>query len=246
MSTTATRTRTPLAGGRLALPRPGGSSPLRSVISGGLILFLAATAAISGAALQWTTSKQDDAGFYTTHTERLVTDTSAIATDDLDVNGVPGSLGRVRVTAQSRNRKPVFAGIARTRDVDAYLQNTAHKTLTDFDVDPFDPTYRTSRGTAQPARPADQSFWAATTDGAKPLEWKVRDGNWSIVVMNADGSAGVDAGVSAGAKLPILGDLELAAWIAAALFLALGGGLLAAGLRRRPLASSPAGSAWGA
>ena len=64
--------------------------------------------------------------------------------------------------------------------------------------------------------------------------------------MNADGSAGVDAGVSAGAKLPILGDLELAAWIAAALFLALGGGLLAAGLRRPPLGSSPAGSAWGA
>ncbi|MDA0165148.1 hypothetical protein OM076_33070 [Solirubrobacter ginsenosidimutans] len=221
MSTTATRTRIPLAGGHLA-----------TAIAGGLILFLSATAAVSGAALQWTTSKQDAAGYYTTTTERLVTTTSAIATDDLDVNGVPGSLGRVRITAQSRNSKPIFTGIARTRDVDAYLRNTAHKTLTDFDVDPFDPTYRTSRGTETPARPADQSFWAATSDGAKPLEWKVRDGNWSVVVMNADGSAGVDAGVSAGAKLPILGDLELAAWIAAALFLALGGGLLAAGLRR--------------
>ncbi|HEY6889973.1 MAG TPA: hypothetical protein VI300_19385 [Solirubrobacter sp.] len=221
MSTTATRTRTPLAGGRLA-----------TVVAGSLVLFLAATAAISGAALQWTTSKQDDAGYYTTGTEGLVTGTSAIATDDLDVNGVPGSLGRVRVTAQSRNGKPVFTGIARTRDVDAYLQNSAHKTLTDFDVDPFEPTYRTSPGTARPARPADQRFWAATGDGAKPLDFKVRDGNWSVVVMNADGSPGVDAGVSAGAKLPILGDLELAAWLAAALFLALGGGLLAAGLRR--------------
>ena len=235
MPTTATRTRTPLTGGRLA-----------AVIAGGLILFLSATAAIAGAALQWTTSKQDDAGYYTTATERLATATSAIATDDLDVNGVPGSLGRVRVTAQSRNRKPIFAGIARTRDVDAYLASTAHTTLTDFDVDPFDPTYRTSRGTETPARPGNQSFWAATTDGAKPLEWKVRDGHWSVVVMNADGSAGVDAGVSAGAKLPILGDLELAAWIAAALLLALGGGLLAAGLRPRRQPSSPAGSAWGA
>jgi hypothetical protein len=221
MSTTAIRTRTPLAGGRLA-----------AVIAGSLILFLAAMAAVSGAALQWTTSKQDDAGYYTTGTQHLVTAGSAIATDDLDVNGVPGALGRVRVTAETRNGKPVFAGIARTRDVDAYLRGTAHATLTDFDVDPFEPTYRTSLGTARPAPPADQGFWAATGDGAKPLEWKVRDGNWSVVVMNADGSAGVDAGVSAGARLPILGDIELAAWISAALLLALGGGLLAGGLRR--------------
>ena len=50
--------------------------------------------------------------------------------------------------------------------------------------------------------------------------------------MNADGSAGVDARVSAGASLPFLDELELTAWIAAALFLAIGGGLLAGGLRR--------------
>ena len=230
MSTTAIRT--PLTGGRLA-----------SVIAGGLILFLAAMAAVSGAALQWTTSKQDDAGYYTTGTHHIHTGTNAIATDDLDVNGLPGTLGRVRVTAHSRNGKPVFAGVARTRDVDAYLSNTAHQTLTDFDVDPFEPSYRTSPGTVAPARPADQRFWAATSDGAKPLEFDVKDGNWSVVVMNADGSAGVDAGVSAGARLPIVEDLELAAWIAAALLLALGGGLLVGGLSRRPQPSSPGGSA---
>jgi len=50
--------------------------------------------------------------------------------------------------------------------------------------------------------------------------------------MNADGSAGVDTRISAGASLPWLDELELAAWIAAALFLAIGGGLLAGGLRR--------------
>jgi hypothetical protein len=41
------------------------------------------------------------------------------------------------------------------------------------------------------------------------MTWKVTDGDWSIVVMNADGSRGVNAGVSAGASVPFLGD---AAW----------------------------------
>ena len=136
------------------------------------------------------------------------------------------------MTVGAGNGKPVFAGIAPTRDVDAYLLNSAHATMTDVDFDPFEPTYRTSAGTGTPARPADQSFWAATSDGSKPLDWKVKGGDWSVVVMNADGSAGVDARVSAGASLPFVDDVELAAWIAAALLLALGGGLLTAGLRR--------------
>jgi hypothetical protein len=233
MPTTATKSS--LTGGRLA-----------AVLAGSFVLFLAGLAALSGAALQWTASKQDDAGYYTTSTERIATSTSAIATDDLDVDGVPGALGKIRVNVSSANGKPVFAGIARTRDVDAYLLGSAHTTLTDIDVDPFEPSYEDSFGKGTPAPPAGQRFWAATSDGSKPLDWKVKDGTWSVVVMNADGSAGVDTRVSAGASLAWLDELELAAWIAAAFFLTLGGGLLAGGLRSRPRPSSPAGSAWGA
>ena len=36
------------------------------------------------------------------------------------------------------------------------------------------------------------------------MTWKVRDRDWSVVIMNADGSAGVDAGVRAGADVPFL------------------------------------------
>ena len=120
------------------------------------------------------------------------------------------------MNVKSANGKPVFAGIARTRDVDAYLLGSAHTTLTDVDVDPFEPKYERAPGTGTPARPADQRFWVATSDGSKPLDWKVKDGTWSVVVMNADGSPGVDARVSAGASLPWLDELEVAAWIAAA------------------------------
>src|ERR671924_447334 len=40
--------------------------------------------------------------------------------------------------------------------------------------------------------------------GQLTLTWDVEHGSWSVVVMNDDGSRGVDAGVSAGANVPIL------------------------------------------
>jgi hypothetical protein len=66
------------------------------------------------------------------------------------------------------------------------------------------------------------------------MTWKVRDGDWSVVVMNADGSAGVDAGVRAGADVPFLGP---AGWITLGgglVLLAGAGGLLYLGIRKPP------------
>jgi hypothetical protein len=230
MSTTATKT--PLRGNRLL-----------AVVAGGMTLLLSAVSAIGATGLTWATSKQDDAGYYMTATERVAAPTRAIATDDLDVNGIPGEFGKIRVNVRAADGKPLFAGIARTADVDAYLAGSDHTILQDVDFDPFEPNYVHEPGTAAPARPADQRFWVATSDGTKPLDFKVRDGEWSVVVMNADGSPDVRARVSAGASLPWLDDLELAAWIAAAFLLVLGGALLAGGLRPPTPRSWPDGSA---
>jgi hypothetical protein len=65
--------------------------------------------------------------------------------------------------------------------------------------------------------------------------WDVDDGDWSVVVMNADGSPGVSAEVSAGAKLPELGAIGWSTMGGGALLLVAGIVLMVAGARpRRP------------
>lgn len=230
MSTTAPSP--PLSGSRLAV-----------VIAGSLIALLATLLLMAGAGVYWADGKKDDDGFFSTRSERFVTTTYALASDDLDVSGIPlgeDRYGKVRLKVQSKSGKPVFAGIARSRDVDAYLDGASHATLTDVDFSPFEASYRTSRGERQPGRPDAQSIWAASAQGTgtQTLDWDVEDGKWSVVLMNADGSTGVDAGVSAGVNIPFLDDIGLWLWIAAAVLLALGGALFVGGLRRGTLSGS--------
>jgi hypothetical protein len=229
-----------LSGGRLA-----------AVIAGALIALFATLLLLAGGAVHWADGKKDDAGYFSTRSERFVTTTYAIASDDLDVDGIPlgkDRYGKVRLKVADRGGKPVFAGIASSRDVDAYLAASAHATLTDLDFSPFKADYRTSRGDRRPAPPAAQDIWVASAQGpgTQTLDWTVKDGSWSVVVMNADGSAGVDTRVNAGVSLPFLDDLGLWLWIGAAALLALAGALIGGGVRRRPQPSSPDGSAWAA
>jgi hypothetical protein len=197
-------------------PQRTSAARTTSVVVGVLVGLLALGMLAIGGVLLWADSKKDDAGFISTRTERFATRTSAIATQNLDVDSEgPGWLtshdryGNVRLQVSSNNGKPVFVGIARTKDVKSYLRQTSHTTLTDVDVDPFRASYRPERGSAEPAAPASKRMWAASAHGTgmQTVTWDVEHGDWSVVVMNADASRGVDAGVSAGADFPILSAL---------------------------------------
>jgi hypothetical protein len=46
--------------------------------------------------------------------------------------------------------------------------------------------------------PLEQSFWVHASDGTSTLvDWQIESGEWTAVVMNADGTPGVDATVQA-------------------------------------------------
>jgi hypothetical protein len=208
-------------------------------VSGGLLATLALVLVAVGGLALWGDSKKDDDGYLSTGTDRYHTTTNSLSTDDLNFDGVyPGfggdAFGKVRLQATSRDGKPVFVGVARTDDVDRYLGDTRHTDITDVDYDPFAPSYRDFDGAA-PARPADQDIWVASAHGGgkRTLDWKVRDGDYSVVVMNEDASAGVDAGVKAGAKVSFLDDLGWGLLGGGLLVLAAGGALIAGGVRSR-------------
>jgi hypothetical protein len=192
-------------------------------------------------------SQKDERGYLSTSTESFTTVTHAIATDNLDID-LDGAeelvdstgLGDIRLDLESQPDKPVFVGIARTDQVSSYLAGVSHTALRDVDFDPFEARYSPQAGERSPAAPGDERIWAASTQGAGPqtLTWDVEDGDWSIVVMNADGSPGVQADVSAGAKLAYLTEIGWSAIGTGVLLLLTAVGLVVLAVRAPRVATS--------
>ena len=63
------------------------------------------------------------------------------------------------------------------------------------------------------------------------LTWTLQDGDWTVVIMNADGSAAVSAAVSAGAGVPMVSTLIAVLFGLAGLFLLVGALLIAVPVR---------------
>jgi hypothetical protein len=203
-------------------------------VGGAIVALLAAgVLAVAGVTIWADVAKRDGSGYLSTNAHRYATPTRAIATDEVTIGTeIPKRLiGTVRLEASSA--KPVFVGIARKATVDAYLAGASYATAKDLDLHPFAVTYATHGGSASPGRPASRSFWAASAVGADTasLTWTPKSGSWSIVVMNADGSPGVSADVTAGAKVPWLLWTGIGIAIVGGLLLAVAVLMLVHGLR---------------
>jgi len=194
----------------------------------------------AGAFALWGDSQKDRDGYLSTSSQRFEAGTHALATENLDVNldGTgsvvsSGEFGKVRLKVAPQSGKPVFVGIARSSDVAGYLRGVSHTTMTDVDSSPFKASYSPHGGKQRPAAPAKQSIWAASAHGSgtQTLNWDVQDGNWSVVVMNADRSSGIQAGISAGAKVPWLNELGWTAVGGGTVLMILSAALLMLGIR---------------
>jgi hypothetical protein len=213
-----------------------------ALIVTGSIASLLATALVAGGALAlWGDSQKGSDGYLTTDTHRFEASGRALATENLDVDlgdadwlAQTDDLGKVKVTAESRDGKPVFVGIARTSDVEDYLAGVPYSTVDDIEASPFSADYTRHSGQRHPVSPEHAGIWAASSygNGSRSFEWKVDDGDYSVVVMNADGSLGVDADIKAGADVPFLDELGWSAIGSGAFALVIGIGLIALGVRR--------------
>jgi len=220
------------------------------VVTGSLATLLAVGLLAGGGLALWGNAQKDSDGYLSTNTHQFEGGTRALATENLDVDLDAGDLvldtedlGKVRLEVESRNDKPVFVGIARTSDVDNYLAGVSHTTITDVDTSPFDANYDDHAGDRHPVAPADSHIWAASEHGSgkQTLHWDIEDGDYSVVVMNADGSPGVDADVNAAANIPFLDEIGWTALGSGGFVMAIGIALLVMGIRRpgNPTGTAP-------
>jgi hypothetical protein len=199
------------------------------IVLGGVGVLFGLALLAGGGFLLWADRTQRDDGYVTTPTERFSTPTYALTRTRLDVGtGGPGWLlndswfGKVRIRGDSPGGKMLFIGIGPEAAVAKYLGNVAHASVEDIDFDPFRVKYLPIAGGGPNGPPTEQRFWAASASGVgtQTVTWKVREGDWSVVVMNADGSRGIAADIDLGAKLSFL------LWVAIGSLL---GGLLVVG-----------------
>ena len=135
---------------------------------------------------------------------------------------------RLEVAGRGAEGKPLFVGLAERVDVERYLNGVSYAEVRRLGVEgadrPRQPRlqYETSTGTTIPPAPATQTFWLENAAGSRSqrLDWRIEPGDYCVVLMNDDGSRGVNAVVSLGIKAPVV--LTIAAivlGVGAALFL---------------------------
>jgi hypothetical protein len=209
-----------------------------SLILGVLLVLPGAGLLAGGGFVLWLDRTQRDAnGFVTTEPIGLSTDASALVatfevdrqlgTDWLLLTGPgatigPGSSETIRIRVRPAGEPDVVVGIGRTDEVLRFLDGVAYA-----DVIDLRPTYATVPG--EGGAPAFRDGpWTAVGRGDEPaLRWDVREGSWTVVVMNADGSAGVEARVDAGARLEVLDEIAFALLGVGVVLLVLGSVLIA-------------------
>lgn len=166
-----------------------------------------------------------------TATPALVSETARIS-DATPAGGsaVPGTT--LRITG--RSDEELFLGVARASDVDRYLDGVAVEQVQDLELTPYrmDTLRRDGELRAEP--PVEQDFWVASASGRSPtLVWPVEEGDYRIVIMNADGSPGVFGEAQFGLQIRGLFGIGLGWVIAALLVAAVGIVLLILGIRHK-------------
>ncbi|ROR90857.1 hypothetical protein [Nocardioides aurantiacus] len=181
---------------------------------------------------------RDDEGFVTSDEQPITTPTYALVSSNLELHAdapptlTPSALlGDTRLSVDPAGARPLFVGIAPTAAAEDYLRDVERDVLTD--VRAGEPVLLRRGDAAPTSPPGEVGIWAARSSGLgeQSLTWTPEEGDWTVVVMNADGSAGVDVQAAAGAEVPALGRLVWSLLAVALLVLLAGVALVAAALR---------------
>lgn len=197
------------------------ASRVALIVVGAVIGLIGLGLLVAGGGMLAAQTLRDADGYFTSPDFDVSSDGHAVTAEDIDLTVAADPAGwtpdvgvaRARITVDPGDTEaPVFVGIAPEDAVDRYLGGVSHDEIqrTAPDV-----SYRSIEGTAQPAPPTEQTFWAESSSGTGPqtVTWDAESGRWAVVVMNADGAAGVAAtttvGIASGLIAPIGAGLVL-------------------------------------
>lgn len=182
----------------------------------------------------------DGQGRMTTETAAFVTSTAEFEEIDSEDAGTRSGKITLRIKAERRDGGPVFIAIGTDEAIEAFISRGSFTTVRGLNFGPFDYQGVSEGGVRPLGKPVPEMFAvAAAGDGEQTVEWPIEAGAWRALVMNADGSAGVDLEVTFGVRFPYLRGFAVAAMIFGALLLIIGALLLVTRLRPRKKPFSP-------
>jgi hypothetical protein len=193
------------------------------LIVGILFILISIGAMFAGGAVIWASRFHRDAdGFHVTDPLRINSGTYAVISDAMEFDEGASKalnwLGLDKIKVEVENDDPsqaVFVGIARSRDIDAYLDDVKHDEITDVEIFDSSFDYERKPGAIQPEPPGMQDFWLEDAEGRGPQEivFDIEEGEYTILAMNADASDGVDMeavfGIKSSGVILLLGTVFL-------------------------------------
>ena len=206
-----------------------------ATVIGCLVAIVGLGLAGAGGVLALAGATQRDGGFVMTPTAAVDSDTYAVTSEggvintQIETGGgsawMPSmSLGEVQIRAQTHDGRPLFVGIAATSDVESYLGDVSRATVSEFRAGHV--VLQSAAGGARVDRPAKEKFWVAQETGREAtLAWDLKDGDWTVVLMRADGNQGISADISTGVELAVVHTVMAVLFLLAGLTL-LAGALL--------------------
>ena len=228
-------------------PRKQGAAPGRvvAIVAAVFLLLVGVLLAVGGTVLMATFGTD---GEISSSRNPVATPTAAVVTDITpvrDASEYAGMLGDpvANAAGDGGNASGLFVGIGPAVEVDEYLAGVEIDQAVDFELDPYvlDLSRRAGAETnAEP--PTEQDFWLASADSTTGLElsWPIQDGDYRMVVMNADGAAGVESQLSVGLRLGSMFGIGLGMLIGGGVMIILAIVLLVATRPRRLPPTAPA------
>ncbi|MEU6641829.1 DUF4389 domain-containing protein [Saccharomonospora sp. NPDC046836] len=185
-------------------------SVVLGVILGLISMFLLTAASV----LLWVNGPGRDEDGYLTVGNRFSTPAYAITSGPVEVTSmstgwvpVSSNLGDVRIRVLSRTGTPVFVGIASPPVAAGYLSGVQYATVSDTAENGL--VVHDGGPPAGPPTTAGPWLAQASGTGIQTVALPAPAGDWTVVIMNADGSPGVSVRAQAGATVPGLGAVGL-------------------------------------